>query len=243
MSTNGKHKLTAMMLVRNEAERYLNTCLSHLNVYTDEIIILDDASTDNTSEVCLTYPKVKLYRNEEPMFIANESLARKKLWQLVEKSNPDWILAIDADEVFEDQIESQIGYIMAGDDYDAVEFRIFDFWKSMTHYRVDGLWNPWNRFSTLLIRYQPGKVYSWPDLPLHCGRIPMEYRSHRIKRFQSNIRVKHFGWADEKDHIKKYAFYKQKDPEGRLQAKNHLESVLDKEVKLEEWTESKSLSF
>lgn len=235
--------LTAMMLVRNEADRYLTLCLDHLSRYVDEIIILDDASTDATPDICRMYPKVTLHRNDEPLFPVNESVARKKLWDIVACSDPDWVLALDADEVFEDRIIGEIWHIIAQNEYDVVEFRIFDFWKSMTHYRVDGLWNPWNRFSPLLVRYRPEWSFSWPDMQLHCGRIPLEYRLRRVNRLQSDIRLKHFGWADEKDHIKKYMLYSQKDADGRLQAKSHLESVLSKSVKLEKWVDSKPLTF
>ena len=55
-------KLTAMMLVRNEADRYLTEVLSELSKFVDEIIILDDGSTDHTPDLCLSFPKVRLYR-------------------------------------------------------------------------------------------------------------------------------------------------------------------------------------
>ena len=40
------------MLVRNEANRYLPQVLKHTLEYIDEAVILDDASEDNTLEVC-----------------------------------------------------------------------------------------------------------------------------------------------------------------------------------------------
>ncbi|MHB1629584.1 MAG: glycosyltransferase, partial [Bacilli bacterium] len=46
------NKLTAMMQVRNEAGRYLRMVLDDLSDYVDEIVILDDGSTDNTVEIC-----------------------------------------------------------------------------------------------------------------------------------------------------------------------------------------------
>jgi len=52
------NKLTAMMQVRNEADRYLREVLNDLSEYVDEIVIVDDASTDDTVRVCRSYAKV-----------------------------------------------------------------------------------------------------------------------------------------------------------------------------------------
>lgn len=239
------NKLTAMMVVRNEANRYLRDVLNQLSTFAEQIVVLDDASTDATPEICASYPKVILHVNEKPMFFRHEAKLRARLWELTVETEPDWILAVDADELFEDRIQNEIKGLINQLDFDGVEFRIFDFWKSTTHYRVDGPWNPWSRFSLFLARYFPEIEYTWPDRPFHCGRWPLFYRGGNFITFQSDIRVKHYGWARGEEHKEKYLAYKAADPEGKYSSREHLESILAPQntVKLEEWIEAKTLPF
>ena len=65
---DSQNKLVAMMVVRNEANRYLKIVLDQVSTFVDCIVILDDASTDATPEVCASYRKVILHRNKEPLF-------------------------------------------------------------------------------------------------------------------------------------------------------------------------------
>lgn len=238
------NRLTAVMIVRNESRRFLRLVLEDLSAYVDQIAVWDDASTDDTPEICLGYPKVVLERGKESLFFEDESELRSRAWQLAESTNPDWILAIDADEVFEERMKREVRFLIDQDVYDGVQFRIFDFWKGMTHYRVDGRWSPWGRFSTLLVRHHPGAKYTWPSLKFHCGRIPLECRSG-IPVFQSDIRLKHYGWVRVEDHFRKYRAYIQADPEGIYQIRDHTESILapDSSVVLEEWKEGRCPPF
>lgn len=240
-----ENRLTAMMVVHNEAARYLKDVLEHLIAFVDQIVILDDASTDETPEICASYQKVILHRNEKRLFYQHEARLRAKLWELTAKSAPDWILAVDADEIFEDRMKNEVNSLINQVEFDGVEFRMFDFWKSTTHYRVDGLWNPWPRFSLLLARYFPDIEYTWPDYPFHSGRWPMFYRGGDFITFQSDIRVKHYGWARGEEHKEKYLAYKAADPEGKYSSREHLESILAPQsaIKLEEWFEAKPLPF
>lgn len=239
------NRITAMLPLRNEAKRYLKEVLEQLTALANQVVVLDDASSDDTPEICARYPRVILHRNEEPLFFQHEGRLRAKLWGLTVETEPDWILAIDADELFETRIHQEIKNLINQADFDGVEFRLFDFWKSTTHYRVDGLWNPWTRYSLLLVRYFPGVPYLWPDRSFHCGRWPVNYRGGRIISFQSDIRVKHFGWARGEEHQAKYMAYKAMDPEGKSASKEHLESVIapPNDIILEEWMEIKPLPF
>ncbi|HBL36074.1 MAG TPA: family 2 glycosyl transferase, partial [Firmicutes bacterium] len=78
-----KKSLLAMMAVRNEAERYLKPVLDRLSNYVDGIVILDDASTDGTPDLCRAHPKViRFERLTTPLFAQNEAALRSKLWDL-----------------------------------------------------------------------------------------------------------------------------------------------------------------
>lgn len=79
------NKLTAMMVVRNEAGRYLRQVLEDLSEWVDEIVILDDASDDDTPSICTGCHKVvRFERNSLPMFINHEGKLRARLWTMVD---------------------------------------------------------------------------------------------------------------------------------------------------------------
>jgi len=239
-----KVRLIAMMPVHNDASRYLQGLLIHLKRWVDGVVVLDNASTDETLDVLKQESVVisweRLYEN---LWKQNEALMRRYLWQLTVKKNPDWILAIDSDEFFEERIVGEIRGLINQDEYDAVDFRLFDFWDDYC-YRVDGQWNPWPRFNRFLVRYKPELGATWPNLPFHCGRWPLEYRKG-LTVFQSDIRVKHLGWTRPKERMQKLKFYSEKDLAMYGKVMEHTLSVAfpQGQVRLEEWVEAEVPAF
>ncbi|MCY0869174.1 MAG: glycosyltransferase family 2 protein, partial [Firmicutes bacterium] len=135
------NKLTAMMQVRNEADRYLREVLDDLSEYVDEIVIVDDASTDDTVQICRSYPKiVALERSTASLYGVNEAVLKRRLFTRTAATAPDWILAIDADELFEPRAHTRLREMINQTHTDWYSFRFFHFWRSRTHYRVDKLW-------------------------------------------------------------------------------------------------------
>lgn len=231
-------KLTAMMLVRNEADRYLRPCLDSLSKYVDSIVILDDASEDNSAEVCLSYPNVTLHRQSHSTFLQNEAILREKLWHHTQNDNPEWILAVDADEFLEESIIKESPYLLRQKYFNAISFRLFDCWESEEYYRCDGLWNPWRRgFSIYMVRYLPALSSDWPALKFHCGRLPSAYR--RLQHYESTVRIKHLGWANAANNLTKYDRAVGQDPGSKYMSQEHYKSILwpPEKVKLEKWVE------
>jgi glycosyltransferase involved in cell wall biosynthesis len=229
-------KVTAMMIVRNEANRYLERCLKALTNYVDELVILDDASTDATPEICLSFPMVKLYCRDTSLFLKDEAQLRCELWHHTVATNPEWILALDADEFLETRADRELPYLLKQDLFPAISFRLFDCWGSEDYYRVDGLWNPWLRgFSIYLVKYQPWLDAAWPLQKFHCGRLPLAYR--HLPHLESDLRIKHLGWANPADIRVKYERAVSQDPTFKYMPREHYESILwpaDK-IQLEKW--------
>ncbi len=226
-------RIVSMLPVHNEASRWLRQVLDQLSVLTDCTVVYDDASTDETAWLCHTYGKVRYYRGDFPWFQKDEAALRQHLWQLVGYEEPDWILALDADELLEDRALVELPKLVNQNDFDAVAFRIFDFWKSMDQIRIDGAWNPWNRFSPLMVRYDKMLAPVWMAQPIHCGRFPVSYRD-RVT-FYSHLRVQHYGWARGEEHLSKYLFYRERDLAVYGHVQPHTESVLSTTVTLEPW--------
>ncbi|WP_158289533.1 glycosyltransferase [Paenibacillus flagellatus] len=228
-------KLTAMMLVRNEADRYLTQTLDDLNRYVDAFVIVDDASTDRTVEICASYDKVeKLIALKEHGF-HNEVQLRKLCWRETTATDAEWILALDADEIFEERMKTEIDGLLRREDVDAWAFPLYDFWGSTEYYRSDRLWRAHEHHGVFLLRNKPFEE-QWRETPVHCGRIPSNVmQTFRVEK--SDIRLKHYGWANRNEHAAKFERYMKADGEGKYGSLEQYYSILDPNPNLVKWEE------
>ncbi|MGG4144710.1 glycosyltransferase [Paenibacillus algorifonticola] len=230
------NKLTAIMQVRNEEGRYLETLLADLSSFVDEIVIVDDASTDATVAICKASRKVvKLVENEERLFGCEWRL-RQLLWRAAEETEPDWLLAVDADEFYEDAAKAEMRSLINQGEYDWFAFRKYDFWGSATHYREDALWNSHQRPTVALARYLPGYHYAYPQWAQHAPRLPLTCSA--LPGAQTELRIKHFGWAGSaEERLRKYERHMQLDPDGKWGNLAQYASILDPNPRLVRWEE------
>ena len=227
-------RLTVTMTVRNEAGRYLPAVLTQIKKYADTVAIIDDASEDDTVQICREslqgFPH-KILVNSVSEF-GTEYILRKRLWEFAGQENPGWILVLDADEILEDEIVFQIDQMLTNPYVDVYCFRLYDMWDE-THYREDQYWSAHKVYRPFLVRYQPGMEYAWQQTPQHCGRLPLNTKYMRWAN--SSVRVKHFGWASPADRITKYFRYKQLDPGWYYGIKEQYLSILDPRPTLLPW--------
>ena len=86
----GRERLSVVLMTKNEAAR-LEACLERVAGWADEIVVIDDLSTDRTVEIARRYgAKVHPYASEDDHF---------RQWNRgSDHATGDWILHIDADE-------------------------------------------------------------------------------------------------------------------------------------------------
>ena len=219
------------MVVHNEAQRYLKDMILHTTKYVDEYVIIDDASTDNTEAIIkdvLKNKKLYYIKNNISMFHEEYKL-RIKQWKETIKTNPDWILFLDADEIFENKIVSDIKYMILNDEVDAYCFRLYDMWKP-NYYRDDEYWSAHKSYRPFLIRYQPKFKYKFIKQNQHCGRMPKNVL--RLNYINSDIRLKHLGWLKDEDKKQKYERYMKLDKDGKYGNLKQYESILDEDPNL-----------
>lgn len=220
------NKITLSMIVKNEGKRYLNKVLNSLKGHIDEAVIIDDGSTDNTIEICqeiLHGIPLHIIKNEQSMF-TNEVELRRKQWSETIKTNPDWILNLDTDEILEDGFWDNVESLINNCEIDLYSFRLYDMWNQ-THYREDQYWNAHSIYRPFLMRYQPHCDYVWNEMPQHCGRFPIN--ALMFPKTTSEFRVKHFGWATKTDRAAKYKRYKRLDPGAVYGSMEQYESIMD----------------
>ncbi|EGY52566.1 glycosyltransferase family 2 protein [Neisseria shayeganii] len=91
--------ISVTMPVKN-AEKYLAQSLSALAGF-DEIIVLDNGSTDRTPDIAASFPNVRLYHSP---FIGFGPLKNRA----AELARHDWILNIDSDEIVTPELMAEI---------------------------------------------------------------------------------------------------------------------------------------
>jgi len=81
----------SVTILTRDSQKYLDQCLSALSVF-DEIVVLDNGSSDETLSIAAGYPNVTIVRHEFIGFGPLKNLA-------IEHARHDWVLSIDSDEI------------------------------------------------------------------------------------------------------------------------------------------------
>jgi len=219
-------KLVASMIVHNERHRYLPLAIPHLVTFCDEIRVLDDGSTDGTYEwLGGLRDAVIVHRNPGPAFFEHEGAARQALHEWTLRGEPDYVLAIDADE-FVANAWSVREAVEAGT-APIYSLTLREVWKAeprRMRIRVDGKWG--DRTVPVLYRTPPeARHWRIANRALACGREPLEVARKWAQAVALDAQILHLGWANEKERRARYDRYVRHD-RGRYHANSHLRSIM-----------------
>ncbi len=95
--------LSAVVLAQNE-EKNIERCLQSLK-FCDEILVIDDNSTDKTVDIAKKHGATVYKRALKDDFSSQRTFAQQK-------AKHEWILYIDADEVVSEKLQSEISRIL-----------------------------------------------------------------------------------------------------------------------------------
>ncbi len=96
--------LSVVISAFNE-EKKLEACLSSVKAIADEIIVVNNSSTDDTEKIALRYTKNVFTRPNNPMLNVNKNFG-------FTKATSDWILCLDADERVTPELAKEMKQIM-----------------------------------------------------------------------------------------------------------------------------------
>ena len=91
--------ITAIVLTHDD-EEYVSRCLESLS-WSDEIVVVDDYSTDKTVEIAKRYTKRIFLRSLQEDFSAQRNFG-------LSKAKSEWVLFVDSDEVVTDDLAKEI---------------------------------------------------------------------------------------------------------------------------------------
>lgn len=149
--------VSVTMPVKN-AEAYLAQCLGALAAF-DEIIVLDNGSTDRTLEIAAAFPNVRLHHSP---FIGFGPLKNRA----AELARNDWILSIDSDEIVSPQLLAEIRSLNLNDPHTVYTL------PRLNHYRGRPItvcgWHPdpvLRLYHKHTVRYSSRLVHESLELP------------------------------------------------------------------------------
>jgi glycosyltransferase involved in cell wall biosynthesis len=97
---NNKNKLVCMLRVK-DGILFIKEWLFNMEKLVDEIVVVDNGSTDGTLEIMQQYQKV-VEIGQTVGF--DEGRDKILLYQMARKRNPDWCMWLDVDEIFEERV-------------------------------------------------------------------------------------------------------------------------------------------
>jgi len=215
MSEMSAPKIVAMYRIKNE-ERWIEKSLEAVVDICNEIVILDDGSTDDTIKICKTFDKVVDIHHQTGLPF-DETRDKNTLLDMAKTRKPDFILTLDGDEIIQkhakDILFEELTIIYP--DSPMYEFQAFNIWDKPNQYRYDGIYS--NLWAKKLIRMskQPKDMhFKETQFPgnSHCPAIPQNAIGTDCS-IRSKMKIFHYGNYDEKLRQQKYNFYKNIDPD------------------------------
>lgn len=202
-------KLIATFRVRNQPD-FLRRSLDRAAKFCDGIVVLCDRCDEETHKVARDADKiVRIFHVKEGWDLYRD---RATMMRLAKEFDPDWIIALDADEFLEDAFTPDVAQRLMhplDPHVNAYSFPFCTFFLGHTHYRTDGVFGRMRglRMYRNLPNQNPRMVRHSHRTCLHCPSIaPFNVRNLRY-------RVKHYGYDTQTVCDEKYAFYTKLDPD------------------------------
>ncbi|MGE7906607.1 glycosyltransferase family 2 protein [Peribacillus sp. NPDC094092] len=197
--------VSAMYVVRNE-EEFLPFSIQSIYDAVDEIIVVDNGSTDRTVEIAKSFNKVRLINcNERGDFAKLRNLA-------LEAATGKWLLKVDADEIFYPDLAANIKKLISDETVDA--------YTCWFYHLMGDVWHMQNESDFDMRYYRQFLIRNHENLrwvqPVH------EYlQGVGSKIIDSRLQYVHYGYTKHLTYIKeKFKYYE--EIEGLVDTVSHI---------------------
>ncbi len=147
-----KNAFSVVIVCKNEAAA-IGPVLQSVQHLTDDVVVYDNGSTDNTVEVVKAFENVTLHQGPWLGFGATKQAATAL-------AKYDWILSLDADEALDETLQQQLAILPFGSSNTVYNLRYKNFLGN-THVK----WGEWGFDKH--IRLFNRRAVSWNNAPVH----------------------------------------------------------------------------
>jgi len=157
-----KVSLTVVIIAKNE-EANIEESLLSVSGWADEIIVVDDYSTDRTAEIAKKYAKVLTKKME------NEGIHRN--WAYAQAKN-SWVLSLDADEKVSEELKVEIADAIKSNEFVCFDIPLRNYIGS--YWVRYGGWYPASKvrlFRKEKFKYEEVQVHPRVFIEGSCGHL------------------------------------------------------------------------
>lgn len=234
-------KLFAVYRVKDCADD-LRRSLAQTEKFADGIVVWCDNCSDDTAQVAAECEKVVQIVQSDLSF--DERRDRNAVINIAKEYEPDWLVSIDGDEVFEDKFDYDYAQrLMHPNNPETLSygFHFYNFVLGETHWRSSGIFGDMKGFR--MWRNLPEQfIVGGTSIGLHCGSTPpIAFENRRW----TGIRIKHYAFASEEKAQVKYEWYQEIDEEkdeGFI-GQNDYSHLISEEFSVTKWQENNDVSF
>lgn len=226
-------KIASMMVVgKGEGDRWLDEVLYQRKQLSDDIIVCGNNTDAKTEKIIKKYD-CWFYKDDREWGIYQPDI-KTGLLERVRKVKPGWIIASDADEVYDNSFTREEAERLASTSAISYYFAIINLWSDEQHYRHDlSFWNI--RYFKNDKRY--GEAYA--KKPVHCGLAPPVFYNYG---FHAPHFIKHYGLMKEADREKKVQRYEKYDPRAVWKGKEYYDKLSDGKGLIRDFSETVMLN-
>lgn len=209
-----------MVCGAGEADRYLKPVLDQWVTMVDDAVICLNNADRKTKKLVDKYGY--WYYNDDREWGIHQPAIKTDLLHKIAGLKPDWILPLDADEIYDPEFTRERAEELANRGEIGWRFAIINLWNDQEHYRKHlTFWNV--RF--FQFRPELGLIYAKKNL--HCGLAPpIFYDRGGFAPFY----ILHYGLMKPEDRQMKTERYEKYDPNGKWKSKELYYDELKRET-------------